>query len=103
MSPEEHTGKAPSASRAFVPSDVALRMDPGTAPTGTPRSMAASTVWRDPPWWRLSTTTTTSLKAANRRLRTGKRHFSVGTPAGDSETMTPADATRSHRRSWRDG
>ena len=62
---------------------------PGTAPTGTPRSMAASTVCREPPWWRLSTTTTTSLSAARRRLRTGKRHFSVGTPAGDSDTMTP--------------
>ena len=32
-----------------MPSDVALRMDPGTAPTGTPRSMAASTVWRGAP------------------------------------------------------
>ena len=37
MSPAEHTGKAPSARSAFVPSDVALRMEPGTAPTAVPR------------------------------------------------------------------
>ena len=86
-----------------MPSEVALRMEPGTAPTGTPRSIAASTVCREPPWWRLSTTTTTSLSAARRRLRTGKRHFSVGTPAGDSDTMTPDEATRSHSRSCRRG
>ena len=77
MSAVEQTGKAPSASSALVPSEVALRIDPGTAPTGIPASAAASTVWRDPPWCRLSTTTTTSLKAASSRLRTGNRHFSV--------------------------
>ena len=89
MSPAEHTGKAPSARRAFVPSDVGLRMEPGTAPTAIPRATAASTVWREPPWCLLSTTTTTSLRAASRRLRTGKRHFSVRTPAGDSDTIDP--------------
>ena len=86
-----------------MPSEVALRMEPGTAPTGRPRSTATSTVWREPPWCRLSTTTTTSLNAARRRLRTGKRHFSVGTPAGDSDTITPDDATRSQSRAWRRG
>ena len=86
-----------------MPSEVALRMEPGTAPTAMPRATAASTVWREPPWCRLSTTTTTSLRAASRRLRTGKRHFSVRTPAGDSDTMTPCSATRSHSRACRRG
>ncbi len=86
-----------------MPSEVALRMEPGTAPTGMPRSTAASTVCREPPWCRLSTTTTTSLSAASRRFRTGKRHFSVRTPAGDSDTMTPDPATRSQRRACRCG
>ena len=86
-----------------MPSDVALRMDPGTAPTAIPRAIAASTVWREPPWCLLSTTTTTSLRAASSRLRTGKRHFSVRTPAGDSDTMTPCSATRSHSRVCRRG
>jgi hypothetical protein len=48
MSVTSHTGKQPSDSSLLVPSDVGLRIEPGTAPTGMPRSSAAETVCIEP-------------------------------------------------------
>ena len=89
MSATSQTGKQPSESSLLVPSEVGLRIDPGTAPTGIPRSSAAVTVCIDPPPWRLSITTTASLRPARRWLRLGKRHFSVCPPAGEAEYTAP--------------
>ena len=66
-------GGQPSARRPFVPSDAALRGEPGTANTRTPRSIASLAVTSEPPRTRDSTTTTASDNAARMRLRAGKR------------------------------
>ena len=96
------TTKQPSARSAFVPADAGLRTDPGTAPTVTPRVVAAWTVWSDPPRTWHSTTTSTSERAAMMRFRRGKRHARSAEPIGDSESTAPAVATRRQRPAcWR--
>ena len=86
-------GVHPSTSRPLVPREAELRTEPGTAPTGTPRRAAASTVWNEPPRPWHSTTTTTSARAAMMRLRAGKTRGRGGVPSAASDSTAPRRAT----------
>ena len=78
-----------------MPAAARLRTEPGTAITSIDRSIAAWAVIKDPPRSRLSTTTSTSLRAARIRLRRGKRNASGAVPGGHSESSTPRSQTSS--------
>ena len=89
-------GVHPSTIRPFVPSDAALRGDPGTARTRTPRSIASFAVTSEPPRTRDSTTTTASDSAARMRLRAGNRYGRGAQPGGTSASSRPTVVTACH-------
>ena len=102
MSADEHTGKAPSARSAFVPSEVALRMDPARRRRGPSVHRGIDGVAR--------TTVVPALdddddvaQRGQEAVANRKAPLLGRTPAGDSDTMTPDEATRSQSRSCRLG
>ena len=90
-------GWQPSLMRALVPAEAELRIDPGTASTGTPRSPAIPAVMSEPPRSWLSTTTSRSHRATRIRFLAGNLHGAGAVPSGYSETIAPEVATATHR------
>ena len=74
----------------LVPTELGLRIEPGTASTSRPRSAAQRAVLSAPLLAVASTTTTASASAAMMRLRRGKRQPTGGSEPPSSESDAPA-------------
>ena len=91
-------GRTPSRMSRFVPSELGLRTDPGTARTSRPRSAAQRAVLSAPLLAVASTTTTASARAAMMRLRRGNRQPTGASEPPSSESTQPLSAISSRSR-----
>ena len=87
------SGRAPTRSRVFGPTESTEKILPGTARTSRPSSIARRAVINAPDRAAASTTTVARDSPARMRLRSGKWCFRGGVPGGYSVISAPSTAS----------